>query len=1250
MTYAVIVVCAFNSRAQTVYPYFPDANVKGNLTGVASSVSDPSLLVIDQSQDFTLEVNGTAGNPIKITNGLNAYEYSPSKTSVVRFVKKASVVYVYEDAIFKNTINAVSLLEFPAIRQESDDKATQKGVYNVANLIANPGFETRTIQGTSTTHYKDGTYWNAYNDAKTLDWGTGTNTSIRSVSGYYSEGTYSLIFHSTARYLTQNLGKLKANTYYQISYDYWTSSPASNGGATYNILLGNEQFTGGVASLAGHSTSSTEITRKTFAGVFKTPETLANADVWLTFYRSASKVDWLDRISLLESTSTNAAVGITGVAGSALYVAGTAYAPEIHLNTQAGDYVEMTSFIANPSFESSFTGWTNNGMAAQTNTSFGTSKNGNTYVEKWVSTAPVPDVGVNQTLTGLPNGTYKLVAAAQNILQNPLSGKPGAFLFANQKETEIGDKNDYSVDFLVVDGTASVGFKTLSSQANWVALDNFRLQYKGLGLDSMRASLQALKDSATVLLSAKMQNTARSGLVTAIDSAQLALSNPGAGNELAGTLLKLQNAVAVVNVSVAAYNELQMAVDSANAVYGNGSGKDAVVLNTVIQKNQTLVNNLDAGLDDLKKGPAEIYAAILNYRVANATGAAPVVTTNSNFARGATMAFGRSTITGVSANDLFEHGFCWSTNSEPTISDNKTTKYYSNNGYIYRVEGLQPSTVYYMRAYAISKSYTVGYGDVLKVITLPKGTVTYQLNASVTNSGEHYPRISAALSSAVNYWNNLTSIQGHHLSVNYNAGTPTAEASYGGYMQFGANASYQRTGTAQHEMLHTIGVGTHSIWYGPNSPLRATGSSGAWLGERANKVVQFLDNDPAAYMKGDGVHMWPYGVNGAHEDTGSELLYVGNSLIAQALGEDGLPPTGGFALPAYTFSQDENTKYYIKIEDSNLGRNSTFLVENALGQLSNKTINAEQVLVADSAAWYFKFDPSTGYYQIKNAATGKYFTYQAGGENGIALSSVSSPAAANFFQLMGARGVTQIGDGTGAFAAKSYWIIRPEAKLTPACLVANSGGSTSAMAFNNKNDATTQRWLLLNQAEVVSFGAQILPVELNSFTAEANAGEALLRWSTSSEMNSNRFQVERSTNGLHFSTIGERAAQGNSAVFNEYQFSDRHPVNGYNYYRLKQIDRDGASYYSKVEVLNFSLEGKAISIYPNPAFAYVYVAGLKSSNDYFYRLFSLSGVKAAEGKIIGGRINLPEINDGLYNIQVYESGKNVLVQKLFIKK
>lgn len=506
---------------------------------------------------------------------------------------------------------------------------------------------------------------------------------------------------------------------------------------------------------------------------------------------------------------------------------------------------------------------------------------------------------------------------------------------------------------------------------------------------------------------------------------------------------------------------LQSLLVEAKKVY-NVSAIGASALLSAIDAATALLTNSSADL--VYQGISDLNAAILVYQLANASTLAPKVITSTNIARGATQIFARSTIEG-NAGILKEHGFCWSTHPTPTIQDNKTTQYFTNNGFIYHIKNLTPATVYYVRAYVLTTDFAVGYGDIIKVITIPKGTVSYVLSSNVTQ--EHSARIDHAMSTAVKYFNELTSIKGLKLNVNYGSGTPTAEASYGGWMRFGPNASYQQTGTAQHEMVHTIGVGTHPLWSGPSSPLRAAGSSGAWLGDRTTKLLQFLDGDPAAYLRGDATHMWPYGINGAQEDNGTEFLYCSNALIAQALGEDGLPPTGGFATPAYTFEIKDDTKYYIKSENEQSGLNTSFVVGDPDGNLINRVMTPEAAIINDNAAWTFQFNPATGYYTIKNVGTGRMLTYMATGTSGIKTTATSVPGDDQYFQLMMGR----IDVRLKSLTKRGYWIIHPENNNTPDCFTATTTQSTTSSDFNISNVSTTQRWLLLSADEVRGIGS-----------------------------------------------------------------------------------------------------------------------------------------------------------------------------------
>lgn len=482
-------------------------------------------------------------------------------------------------------------------------------------------------------------------------------------------------------------------------------------------------------------------------------------------------------------------------------------------------------------------------------------------------------------------------------------------------------------------------------------------------------------------------------------------------------------------------NDLQTAIDAAKAELGNDTDTNYPTIAAALKK------------------------AVLAFRIANATGIVPAVTTHGFVARGATKAFGRSTVSGASASELLEQGFCWSIYPNPTVLDNRTTKYHTQNGRIYTMEDLTPSTIYYVRAYAMTKNYAVGYGDVVKVITLPKGDVTWSYDNGA--DAEANVRINTAVADAVDYFNQITCIKGLHANVHYGSGTPTADCSYGGWMRVGPNASYQKTGTILHELGHAIGVGQHDIWYGGNSPLRAGSGRGDWLGDRATAVARFLNNDNTSVMTGDNTHMWPYGINGSNEDNNDPMLYISNTLIYQALGEDGLPPTGGFATPAYSFEQEDTVKYYIKNESDEYGLRTSYLVIED-NKILWKMMSGTEALTDDHAAWYVTFNPKNSYYQLRNAATGQYIAH--GG-----ATSADATASNIDFHMMRSRVNTVVGNSVSKMNVRGYWLIQPVHTLTPPCLSAAVNGKVTSAAFNLTDAASAQRWVFMEANEVEKF-------------------------------------------------------------------------------------------------------------------------------------------------------------------------------------
>jgi autotransporter-associated beta strand protein len=99
------------------------------------------------------------------------------------------------------------------------------------------------------------------------------------------------------------------------------------------------------------------------------------------------------------------------------------------------------------------------------------------------------------------------------------------------------------------------------------------------------------------------------------------------------------------------------------------------------------------------------------------------------------------------------------------------------------------------------------------------------------------------------------------LTANYNAGVPTAQASYSGWIDFGGQIS---TTTAIHEISHTLGVGQVAAW-------NSNRSGGVWTGARAKARIVLYDG-AGAVIGCDSIHFWPYGMNYASEDSATNRI------------------------------------------------------------------------------------------------------------------------------------------------------------------------------------------------------------------------------------------------------------------------------------------------------------------------------------------------------------------------------------------
>lgn len=108
-----------------------------------------------------------------------------------------------------------------------------------------------------------------------------------------------------------------------------------------------------------------------------------------------------------------------------------------------------------------------------------------------------------------------------------------------------------------------------------------------------------------------------------------------------------------------------------------------------------------------------------------------------------------------------------------------------------------------------------------------------------------------------------------------------------------------------------------------------------------------------------------------------------------------------------------------------------------------------------------------------------------------------------------------------------------------------------------------------------------LPVLLEKFTATRVEETGVLEWTTSNEVNTSAFVIEKSFDGNHFAAIGSLPANPGS-VSRNYRFIDPHLAGGFNYYRLRIKDRDGLATLSPVRVIQFAGNDFVLRVQPNP--------------------------------------------------------------------
>lgn len=135
----------------------------------------------------------------------------------------------------------------------------------------------------------------------------------------------------------------------------------------------------------------------------------------------------------------------------------------------------------------------------------------------------------------------------------------------------------------------------------------------------------------------------------------------------------------------------------------------------------------------------------------------------------------------------------------------------------------------------------------------------------------------------------------------------------------------------------------------------------------------------------------------------------------------------------------------------------------------------------------------------------------------------------------------------------------------------------------------------------------VLPVNWLSLSAQAENGIVNIKWSTVNEINNDHFVVERSNDGVNFQSAGTVSAGNAPLQIQQYSFSDFKAIEGVNYYRIQQIDKDGKGSYSAIARVNIASATVSWSIQPNPAVNATVVLAKKELNNVRIELTNTSG-------------------------------------------
>jgi hypothetical protein len=181
----------------------------------------------------------------------------------------------------------------------------------------------------------------------------------------------------------------------------------------------------------------------------------------------------------------------------------------------------------------------------------------------------------------------------------------------------------------------------------------------------------------------------------------------------------------------------------------------------------------------------------------------------------------------------------------------------------------------------------------------------------------------------------------------------------------------------------------------------------------------------------------------------------------------------------------------------------------------------------------------------------------------------------------------------------------------------DAGGLGSATGNVTTSGSITSGTLSSFGAMSIASTLQVVPLYFLSIKAVRFSEYTTIEWKTTSEENVAWHEIQKSTSAHNFVTIGRSPARNLTAQ--TYQFNDSAYLNGFAYYRIKSIDRDGKTKYSTIVSVS-DKAGNELILLTNPVKDRIQLSGGKDNASYEYGLFSSDGRLVQKGTIRGSNL------------------------------